>query len=365
MEIGIIGLPQSGRTTIFNALTNGGSSGRASSGTAAHIGTALVPEPRLQVLYEIFHPEKKTPATVTYIDIGASLKDMAQDKGIGGKLLNQLSQVDALINVVRSFKNESVPHTEGSLDVERDIGNMNLELAFSDLIILERRLARLEDSLKAAKQAERSGILREKEAIESIKADLERDIPVREMTLTDEAQKAISGYGLLSAKPILIAVNIGEEELPNTDAIIAELSEKYTGQKRDITAICGELEMELTQLDGDAAEEFRNEYGLTESGVDKIIRLSYELLGLVSFFTGGGPDEVRAWSVPDGTEAQKAAGKIHSDMEKGFIRAEVTAYEDLVKCGGFSEAKKQGVLRLEGKTYPVRDGDVITFLFNV
>ena len=365
MEIGIIGLPQSGRTTIFNALTKGGSSGRASAGTDAHIGTALVPEPRLKILFGIFHPEKMTFATVTYIDIGASLKDIAQDKGIGGKLLNQLSQVDALISVIRSFKNDSVPHIEGSLDVERDIANMNLELAFSDLIILERRLSRLEESLKAAKQTERAGIIREQESISKIKANLEKDIPIREMTLIDEEQKFISGYGLLSAKPILIAVNIGEEELPNSDSIVAGLRERYSGHKRDITAICGELEMELAQLDGDAADEFRNEFGLTESGTDRMIRLSYDLLGLISFFTGGGRDEVRAWSVPDGIEAQKAAGKIHSDMEKGFIRAEVTAFDDLVKCGSFSEAKKQGVLRLEGKTYPVRDGDVITFLFNV
>jgi ribosome-binding ATPase YchF (GTP1/OBG family) len=185
------------------------------------------------------------------------------------------------------------------------------------------------------------------------------------MTLSDEERKAISGYGLLSAKPILIVVNIGEEELPDADTMITELNEKYSGNNRGVAAICGELEMELTQLDGEAAEEFRSEYGLTESGADRIIRLSYELLGLITFFTGGGPVEVRAWSVPDGTEVQKAAGKIHSDMEKGFIRAEVTPYEDLVRCGSFAEAKKQGVLRLEGKTYPVCDGDVITFLFNV
>lgn len=364
MEIGIIGLPQSGRTTVFNSLTEGGSSGRTSSGTAAHIGTAYVPEPRLEVLAGIFHPGKVTYPSVTYIDISASLKDMAQDKGIGGKLLNQLSQVDALINIVRAFKNDSVPHIEGSLDVERDIANMNLELAFSDLVILERRLSRLEESLKAAKQAERTIILREQEAIKKIKADLEKDIPVREMNLTDEEQRMLSGYQLLSAKPLVIAVNIGEEQLPVAEDLINEWNSKFKGEKRAVTAICGELEMELTRLDGEAAEEFRSEYGLKESGADRIIRLSYDLLGLISFFTAG-PTEVRAWSIMNGMEAQKAAGKIHSDMEKGFIRAEVTAFDDLVKCGGFAEAKKQGVLRLEGKTYPVKDGDVITYLFNV
>jgi GTP-binding protein YchF len=364
MEIGIIGLPGSGRTTVFSALTGGGSSGTAASGTSAHIGTAFVPEPRLEVLAGIFHPGKVTYPSVTYIDIGASVKDMAQEKGIGGKLLNQLSQVDALINVVRSFKNDAVPHTEGSLDVERDINTMNLELAFSDLVILERRLSRLEESLKGAKQAERAGILREQESIGRIKADLEKDIPVREMNLTEEEKRMLSGYQLLSAKPLVIAVNIGEEQLPEADTLIKEWNSKFKADKRAVTAICGELEMELTQLDGEAAEEFRGEYGLKESGADKIIKHSYDLLGLISFFTAG-PTEVRAWSIMEGTEAQKAAGKIHSDMEKGFIRAEVTPLEDLVKCGGFSEAKKRGVLRLEGKTYPVHDGDVITFLFNV
>ena len=363
MEIGIIGLPLCGRTTVFNALTGGGS-GRVADGTAAHIGTAFVPEPRLYVLTKIFHPAKTTHASVTYVDIGASIKDMAQDKGIGGKLLNQLSQVDALINVVRSFKNESVPHSEGSLDVNRDIANMNLELAFSDLVILERRLVRLEESLKAAKQAEKAGILREQEAIGTIKADLERDIPVREMNLTEEEKRMLSGYGLLSAKPLLIAVNIGEEQLPESETIIEELNAKYAGEKQAVTVICGELEMELNQLDGEAAEEFRSEYGLTESGADRIIRLSYSLLGLVSFFTTGS-DEVKAWSIREGTEAMKAAGKIHSHLEKGFIRAEVVSYDDFIKCGSMAESKKQGLLRLEGKTYPVKDGDLVTVLFNV
>lgn len=364
MEIGIIGLPGSGRTTVFNALTGGGSSGRAAAGTSAHVGTAQVPEPRLEVLAGVFHPGKVTYPSVTYIDIGASVKDMAQDKGIGGKLLNQLSQVDALINVVRAFKNDAVPHTEGSLDVERDIDTMNLELAFSDLVILERRLSRLEESLKGAKQAERAGFLREQESIGRIKDDLEKDIPVREMNLTEEEKRMLSGYQLLSAKPLVVAVNIGEEQLPEADKLINEWNSKFKGEKRVVTAICGELEMELTQLDGEAAEEFRGEYGLKESGADRIIKLSYDLLGLISFFTTGS-DEVKAWSVREGTEAMKAAGKIHTDLEKGFIRAEVISYDDFIKCGSMAEGKKQGLLRLEGKTYIVQDGDLITVLFNV
>ena len=234
MEIGIIGLPQSGRTTIFNSLTEGGSSGRVSPGSTAHIGTAFVPEPRLEILAGIFHPGKVTYPSVTYIDIGASVKDMAQDKGIGGKLLNQLSQVDALINVVRAFKNDAVPHIEGSLDVERDIANMNLELVFSDLVIIERRVYRLEESLKAAKQAERAGILREQELISRIKTDLDKDIPVREMHLTEEEQRMLSGYQLLSAKPLIIVVNIGEEQLSEADNLIREWDSKFTGEIRRI-----------------------------------------------------------------------------------------------------------------------------------
>lgn len=366
LDIGIIGLAQSGRTTVFNALTKGQVDTARYSQEAAspHIGVARVPEPRLTVLADMLHPKRVVPATTRYIDIGASVRDLAKDKGIGGQLLNQLSAVDALINVVRAFKDESLPHVAGSLDIDRDIADMNLELTFSDLALMERRLVRIETSLKGAKPPERPGLLREQELLMRTKASLEKDVPVRELALTAEEARIIAGYQFLSAKPLLIAVNIGEGQLPQAESLEAELNSRYARPRCRAIALCGQLEMELAQLDDSAAEELRTGYGLKESGADRTIKLSYELLGLISFFTIAS-GEVRAWSIPVGTEAVRAAGKIHSDMERGFIRAEVISYADLVKSGSVAEARKKGLLRLEGRNYIVVDGDVITFLFNV
>ena len=366
VDIGIIGLAESGRTTIFNALTRGqADTGRyTQEASASHIGTAKVPEPRLKVLADILHPGKVISVSATYIDIGASVKGLVEGKGIGGQLLTQISNVDALVNVVRAFEDETIPHPEGSLDIGRDITNMGLELTFSDLAILERRLERLGISLKGAKPAERSTLLREQELLNKVKADLEKDVPIREVTLTAEEARAMAGYQFLTAKPLLIVVNVGEKQLPETESLAAELNARYSRPECRVVALCGELEMELAQLDDSAADELRAEFGISESGVDRIIRESYDLLGLISFFTIAS-GEVRAWSIPSSTSAVKAAGKIHSDMEKGFIRAEVISYDDLVKCGSLPEARKKGLLRLEGKNYTVQDGDVITFLFNV
>lgn len=366
IDIGIIGLPKSGRTTIFNALTRGqaDTGGHSQEGSPAHIGTAKVSEPRLQGLADILHPKRVVPVSVTYIDVGASIKGLVEERGIGGELLNRLSKVDALINVVRAFENPSVPHHEGSLNIERDITNMNLELAFSDLAIMERRLERIETSLKGAKPPQRQNLLREQEVLARIKAELERDIPVREMGLAPEEARLLSNFQLLTAKPLLIVVNIGEDQLPGAASLEAQLNSAYSRPGCRVIALCGKLEMELAQLEDEAAQGLRREYGLTESGAERVVKASYELLELVSFFTIAS-NEVRAWPVPSGTEAVKAAGKIHSDMERGFIRAEVISYQDLVRCGSLSEARKKGLLRMEGKNYIVQDGDVITFLFNV
>jgi len=366
VDIGIIGLPTSGKTTIFNGLTKGkaNTGSYAPKGLAPHTGIASVPEPRLEMLASILHPKRVVSAEAKYIDIGASVKDLVKEKGIGGQLLNQLSNVDALINVVRAFTDESIPHIEGSLDVERDIAAMDLELAFSDLAITERRLERIETSLKGAKQPERQHLLHEQEILTRIKADLEKDIPARELNLTAEEAKTIANYQFLTAKPLLIVVNIGEDQLPQATSLETELNSHYSHPKCRIITLCGKLEMELAQLGNSAAEEFRTEFGIKESGLDRIIKLSYELLELISFFTIAS-DEVKAWSIKNGTDALKAAGKIHSDMERGFIRAEVISHDDLIKCGGLSEARKRGLLQLEGKSYIVQDGDVITFLFNI
>ncbi|MFC2002073.1 redox-regulated ATPase YchF [Chloroflexota bacterium] len=366
IDIGIIGLAKSGKSTIFSALTRG----KADTGSytpersTPHVGITKIPEPRLKTLADMLHPKKIVPVEARYLDVGASVKGLAQDKGIGGELLNQLSNVDALIDVVRAFTDESIPHPEGSLDVERDIAAMNLELAFSDLAIIERRLEKIETSLKGAKPPERQGFLQEQETLAKFKAELEKDVPVRELKPTTGETRIMANYQFLTAKPLLIAVNIGEEQIPQSASIEAEMKSRYSPEKCRLITLCGKLEMELSQLDDSATQEFRADFGIKESGPDRTIKLSYELLGLVSFFTTAS-NEVKAWSVKNGTSALKAAGKIHSDMERGFIRAEVISCEDLVKCGSIAEARRKGLLRLEGKDYIVQDGDVITFLFNV
>jgi GTP-binding protein YchF len=365
VDIGIVGLSKSGKTTIFNGLTRGkAATGGYSAKAQANIGMASVPDERLYKLAEIFHPKKIVHAEVKYIDIGASVKEMAVDKGIGGQLLNQLSTVDLLVNVVRAFKDDTLPHPEGSLDVDRDIEAMNLELAFSDLAILEKRLEKMEGTLKAAKAAERQAVQKEQETLMKIKAGLEKDIPIREMDLTAEETKSLSNYQFLTAKPLLTVVNLGEDQLPQAKAMEEELNRKYAKPKSRVIASCGKLEMELAQMGDEAMAEFREEFGMKESGLDRTIIVSYELLDLISFLTVG-EDECRAWPIKKGTEAVRAAGKIHTDIERGFIRAEVIHYTDLLRVGGLVEAKKQGLLRLEGKTYVVQDGDVINFLFNV
>ena len=366
IDVGIIGLPQSGKTTVFNALTKGkaDTSSHSPEGLAPHIGIARVSEPRLGQLADMFPDKQLVQAEVRYTDIGASVKSLVKEKGIGGELLNQLSTADALINVVRAFTEASIPHVEGSVDVKRDIATMNLELAFSDLAIIERRLERIKDSLKAAKPNERQTFLREQDTLIKFKNDLEKDLPIRELKLSPEEAKAVANCQFLTAKPLLILVNIGEEQLGEEASIATELNSVYAQDKCQVITICGKLEMELAQLDNSAAEEFRADFGIKEPGLNRVIRTSYELLGLVSFFTIG-TDEIKAWSIPRSTSAHKAAGKIHSDMERGFIRAEVIRHEELVNCGSLAEARKRGLLRLEGKDYPVQDGDVINFLFNV
>jgi len=359
IDIGIVGLAQSGKTTIFNALTRGKADTKSS---APHIGMAKVPEPRLKALADMLQPKRVVPAEVSYIDIGASVK--GGERGIGGQILSELSNTDALINVVRAFADESIPHVEGSLDVERDIAAINLELALYDAGIISRRLERIETSLKGAKVTERQGLLREQQLLVKLKADLEKEVPIRQLKLTADEAKTMANFQFLTAKPLLIVVNIGEEQIAEAASLEKELNSRHSGARAGILTLCGKLEMELTQLDNEAAAGFRTEFGITEPGLDRVIKLGYQLLDLISFFTIAS-NEVKAWSIPKGTSALKAAGKIHTDMERGFIRAEAISYHDLVKCGSLAEAHKKGLLRLESKNYTVQDGDVITFLFNV
>jgi GTP-binding protein YchF len=366
LEVCIIGLPKSGKTTIFNVLTRGkaDTTTYATATLAPNIGVSKVPEPRLQVLDRIFHPKKVIPTEVKYVDIVGIAKDFGKGEGISGQFLNYLSNADALLHVVRAFEDENVPHLDGTINPKRDIATMNLELVFSDLAIIERRLKRLEDSLKGAKQSERDPLLKEQALLQRIKSELEKEVPIWQQILTGEEIKNLANYQFLTAKPMLLAINIGENQLKLDTSFEAEIRSTYAHTHFEVVALCGKLEMELSQLGDADGAEFRTALGLTEPAVDRIIKLSYQLLGLISFFTTVS-DELKAWTITKGMSAVKAAGKIHSDIEKGFIRAEVVNFNDLDKCGSMAEARKHGLLRLEGKNYIVQDGDVITFLFNI
>ena len=363
MEIGIIGLSQSGKTTVFNALTRVGAETAAHSATAPRIGVVKVPDPRLESLAQMFHPKKVVPAEVRYEDVAASPKGFGKGEGFSGPLLSYLGKVDALLHVVRAFDDASIPHPEGSVDPERDMGIMDLELSFVDLALLEKRLERLEISFKSAKAAEREAAHREQALLVRIKAQLEKEVPLREQSLAEEEARSIENYQFLTAKPLLTVLNIGEDQLPQAQALEERFQARHRPQQ-GLAVLPGKLEAELGRLPGPDEAEFRAAMGLKESGLDRAIRLSYQLLGLISFFTTAS-EELRAWTIRQGTGVQRAAGKIHTDMERGFIRAEVIAFEDLARCGSLAEARKRGLLRLEGKTYQVKDGDVVTILFNV
>ena len=365
LGIGIIGLSGSGRTTIFNALTgNKAETGGFGAASAAHVGMAKVPDDRLEAFTRLFKPKKTTQAEIQYLDVGASVKALAKGGGTAGQLLTQLAGVDALLNVVRAFEDPAIPHPSGSIDVARDIGEMNLEVAFSDLAIIEKRFNRIASSIRGAKPEEKPRLLAEQELMHRLRDELEKDIPIREQKLTEEEEHLLVGYQFLSAKPLITLVNIGEAALPKSKQMEAELNQKFARPNHRVIVLCGKLEMDLSGLDEASTRDFLKEYGLEQTGLERVIQASYELLGLISFLTVG-PDEVRAWPVTRGSTAQKAAGKIHSDIERGFIRAEVIGYKELLECGTIAEAKKRGLLRLEGKTYVVQDGDVINFLFNV
>jgi GTP-binding protein YchF len=367
MEIAIIGLPKTGKTTVFNALTKG----NAKTGTytssvfTPNIGVAKVPDSRIDQLVTMFKPKKISPAEVKYVDIAIHTTSHTPSKeGLDDQTISYLINVDAIMHVVRAFKDENVPHINNSIDIQRDIAAIELELAFSDLALIEKRITRIQSAYKAAKQQEREAGAREIEVLGKIKTSLEKEIPVRQQSLTEEELKIIHNYKFLTAKPILVIINIGEADIPNTSQIENELRENYKRQHSDIAVVCGKPEMELSQLDAKDAEEFRSALGLTTAGLDRVLKSSYKLLGLISFFTVG-PDEVKAWTIHHGTTAVKAAGKIHTDLERGFIRAEVIGYTTLMEYGGMTEAKKHGLLKMEGKTYIVQDGDIMNILFNV
>lgn len=356
MKIGIIGLPQAGKNTIFKTLIGNKHPVVAKNGRY-EISTAMVdvPDPRVDRLVEIFHPRKTTYAKVTYAAI-RGLEGNINNGGLSGQLLNTLSQMDGFVHVVRCFESDYAPHPAGSVDPERDIEVLDAEFLLNDLLTIERKLERLGDELRKGGEKNAKRIESEVNLFKKLHAALSAEIPIRDVELIKDERDALSGYGLLSAKPVLILLNLADEQecpiipYPHKSSLVAHLR--------------GKLEMEFTQLGPDDVEIFMAEYGIKEIGLNKVIRLSYELLGLRSFFTVG-EDEVRAWTTPAASTAQQAAGVIHSDLSKGFIRAEIVSYTDLVVAGSMAAARHSGNLRLEGKEYPVKDGDIMHVRFNV
>ena len=366
LRLVVVGLPSSGKTTVFNALTR--AEAAVGTYTAAedqpNLATVKVPDKRLDVLAGIFKPKKIVPADVQYVDVAGLAKGMGE-KGLGGQLLGHLSQAQALVHVVRAFEDANVPHPEDTVNPLRDIETINLEFTFSDLGIIEKRLKRIQDTIGKTRGPEREANEREAVVLQRLQTELENGTPIRAVDLSEDDQKILRGFGFLTGKPLLILLNLGEDQLGDAgEKLVAQAREQFSGPKVAIDALAGKIEMELAQLDPEDAAVFMEDLGITESGLDRVIAISYQLLGLISFLTAG-PDECRAWTIPQGAPAVDAAGTIHSDLARGFIRAEVVAYEDLVATGSMAEARKRGVLRAEGRTYIVKDGDVMEILFNV
>lgn len=358
MDVAIIGLPRSGKTTIFDALT-GGHAG--SSGGEAQVGVVKVADPRLDVLTEMYRPKKTIHAEVRYWDSTVA-ESPERPRGIGGKYRNVLQGADALLLVVRSFTNPAVPHSTGGLNPGRDLTTVLEDLALADLEVLERVIERLNDNARKSTQAERPILVAQLEAAIKVKGGLEEGCPLRRQQLTDFESKYLADYQLLTGKPVVVGVNADETGPEDPSAPSGAGGEEVT--ELPTVSLCGSLEADLASMTGPEAEEFRREMALGEPAVLQAVRACYKALGLVSFLTAG-EQEVRAWSVPAGIAAVQAAGVIHSDFERGFIRAEVIHYDDLVRCGGIAAGRREGVVRSEGKTYGVKDGDVINFLVNV
>jgi ribosome-binding ATPase len=366
LELVITGLPQCGKTTVFNALTQAtaATGGYSSGDDEPNLATVKVPDARLDILTGMFNPKRKVPAEVQYYDVAGLAKGISE-QGMSGRLLGYLSQGAALVHVVRAFQDDSVAHPDGSVDPMRDIDTLNTELMFSDLGLIERRLARIKDQVNKLRGAEREQTEREGVILAQLEEVLNDGGKVRDVGLAPEDSRLIRGFGFLTEKPMLILINVDENQVgEQAEQIVAEAREKFGREGVAIDALAGKIEAEIAQLDTDDAAMFLSDIGIEQVSRERVIRLSYDLLGLMSFFTVG-EDECRAWTVRRGTPAVEAAGEIHSDIQRGFIRAEIVGYDDLIEAGGWADARKAGVLRREGKTYVMQDGDVVHFLFNV
>ncbi|MEO2069075.1 MAG: redox-regulated ATPase YchF [Desulfurobacteriaceae bacterium] len=365
LSCGIVGLPNVGKSTLFNALTNSQKAQAANYPFCTiepNVGVVEVPDQRLYKIAEIVKPQKITPTTIEFVDIAGLVKGASRGEGLGNQFLANIRNVDAIAHVVRCFKDENVVHVDGSADPERDIETINLELVLKDLESVEKRLSKVSKQAKAGDKKARAEV----EALEKLKEILERGeriYPYME-SLDDEGKRVVKELALLTAKPVMYIANVDEEGLLEDNEYVKKVRKIAEKEKAPLVKICAKVEAELTELEGEEKEEFLRELGMEEPGLNIVIREGYKLLNLITFFTAG-EQEVRAWTIKKGTKAPQAAGKIHSDIERGFIRAEVIKYEDLIREGSMQACKEKGLMRLEGKDYEVQDGDIIYFRFNV
>ena len=365
MKLGIVGLPNVGKSTLFNSLTKAGalSANYPFATIDPNIGIVSVPDERIVKLGELYHTKKVTPATIEFVDIAGLVKGASKGEGLGNQFLANIREVDAIVHVVRCFEDSNVVHVDGSIDPLRDIETINLELVFSDLEILERRIAKVTKTARMDKEA-----AKELTFLEKVKAHLEEgQLAITLETENEDEDAWLATYNLLTAKPVIYAANVAEDDIADDGAnnqYVQAVREYAAKQNSEVFVICAQIEEEISELDEDERKMFLEDLGLTESGLEKLVRASYHLLGLMSFLTAG-EDETRAWTIKIGTKAPQAAGKIHTDFERGFIKAEVVNYQDLLDCGSYAGAREKGLVRMEGKEYVVQDGDVILFRFNV
>lgn len=361
MKMGIVGLPNVGKSTLFNAITKAGAQAAnyPFCTIEPNIGIVNVPDSRLDALAEIYHPEKYTPATFEFVDIAGLVKGASRGEGLGNQFLSHIREVDAIVHVIRCFEDMNVVHVDGSVDPGRDAQTINYELIFADIDTLDKRMAKTAKLLRVDKSA-----AHEMEVMEQIKLNLEKGLPARMISFESEDEAFVRSLFLLTTKPVIYAANIAEEGIGQPNQFVEALTKIAKEEGAGLLKISAQVEEEISTLDPNERLDFLQDLGLEESGLDRLIKAGYALLGLISFLTAG-PQEVRAWTIQAGTKAPQAAGKIHSDFERGFIRAEVVSFENLIDCGSIASAKEKGLVRSEGKDYIVQDGDVILFRFNV